>query len=335
MENVHGESGAWKKLRSMCPDGIEKFEDIENTRKTLTGDLDSKKGVFKENLPHLKIKEREKLKSHDIERDKKEKEWNKRIQSTRDSIKANKKLITNKHKIHYIFVLFGNYVKLVKNKYSKSSVLGKIDNEITNQKGYIDELEANPDSVFERENNVIISKINELSKLKQENMNDYLGAEGEFIVLKELEKLGNKFHVFCDVDVHLDKPIPHRATREHITRKQLDFIVVGNTGIFVIEVKNWSSNTVKEQRYNENPIEQVSKQGLLLWKKLNDSVSFEPYVKNILVSIQGNISPNPDYPRVKVKTPSSIRSYIEHTNKDLLDEEVDETVSILKRHLNN
>ena len=69
----HGHPEEVKKLLKICPKGIDKFEDIENTLKTLKDDKDSKKKRFDEHLPNLKTEEKNKLKLQEDEKAKTEK----------------------------------------------------------------------------------------------------------------------------------------------------------------------------------------------------------------------------------------------------------------------
>lgn len=54
--------------------------------------------------------------------------------------------------------------------------------------------------------------------------NYYRGRKGENIILEELRKLPDEFRVFCDVKIN--------------SPYNIDFIVIGPAGIFVIEVKS-------------------------------------------------------------------------------------------------
>jgi hypothetical protein len=54
--------------------------------------------------------------------------------------------------------------------------------------------------------------------------NYYRGRKGEHIIFKELTKLSDKFSIFCDVKIRH----PYN----------IDFVVLGPTGIFAIEVKS-------------------------------------------------------------------------------------------------
>ena len=96
------------------------------------------------------------------------------------------------------------------------------------------------------------------------------GASGELKTLKQLEKLPDDYVLFNQVDV------PNPKTKRGYT--ELDLIVVGPNGVFVIEVKNnnskvtgdeqapnWTAHKVGQKggRYTadvRNPIKQLKKQ---------------------------------------------------------------------------
>lgn len=54
----------------------------------------------------------------------------------------------------------------------------------------------------------------------------YRGRRGEGIILEELKKLPDGFHVLCDVKIH--------------SPYNIDYVVLGPTGIFTVEVKSHS-----------------------------------------------------------------------------------------------
>ena len=85
-----------------------------------------------------------------------------------------------------------------------------------------------------------------LLKLKKQRGILLAGAEGEKRVLKLLSRLPNEFHIITDVELIV----------EHKTA-QIDYIIIGPTGIFIIETKNLkgtiSGNADDEMLYKTKP----------------------------------------------------------------------------------
>lgn len=67
----------------------------------------------------------------------------------------------------------------------------------------------------------------ESTSVLKESRNWYRGATGEQIVGAELELLPDSYHVFHDLKMSVNTP------------ENLDHTVIGPTGIFVVETKNW------------------------------------------------------------------------------------------------
>lgn len=78
------------------------------------------------------------------------------------------------------------------------------------------------------------------------------GGEGEYVVAKELKKLPHEFHFLSDFNYN--------------NRKSADFVVIGPTGIFTIEVKNYKTKEITQiddklfgdgKEYKKSPINQA------------------------------------------------------------------------------
>jgi hypothetical protein len=95
----------------------------------------------------------------------------------------------------------------------------------------------------------------------------------------------------------------------------MDFIVVGLTGFFIIEVKNWS-DSYKNNHHGLTPYEQVDRAGLVLWIYLkNRFFIYNPHVTKLLVSLKGNFPYNQKYKTVLVKPYKNFNSFILNNKK--------------------
>jgi hypothetical protein len=89
------------------------------------------------------------------------------------------------------------------------------------------------------------------------------------------------------VNLKFSPPIRWKAKNENIVTSQIDHVVVGPSGLFLIETKNWKpediENKIEELNY------QISRSGLALWYHLSKYrwTDQEPKIRKILVSIQG------------------------------------------------
>ena len=123
------------------------------------------------------------------------------------------------------------------------------------------------------------------------------GAAGERRVIETLSVLDDSYHVFWNVRV---------AGYPGGQPTQLDLVVVGPTGVFLIEVKNWSDEYASNP--HQNPHRQTETAGRTLWLALH-GVLRGVSVHNTLVAIHGNIRYDPSYP-VYVTTPDRIAGFV-------------------------
>jgi hypothetical protein len=308
-------SGAENALLQECPSKINCFDDIKPLCVKYKNDLVQSKKIFFEKLPTVIQKEKEKLEELKNNREKIEIHWEEKINI------INKSLENNKWKIWKYIDLF------VKKHISKPKAIRKAEFTIEQQKKVIYKLENDPESVFEREQFVLINDINHLERIISSP--DYSGAYGELKVLKELGKLDDSYHVICDVNVSLRDYVHYRGNR-NLKTAQMDFIVVGPTGIFVIEVKNWSSDHVNHHS-DFSPHEQVDIAGLALWIYLKDySFFFKPRVTKLLVPIQYNLSYDPYYKSVFIRDPQNLRKFILENSNTLSEKKINKVVSLLR-----
>jgi len=151
---------------------------------------------------------------------------------------------------------------------------------------------------------------------------EHAGAKGEILALEKLSELPDDYHIFCGVNKDLGKYIRYRRRRD-LKSAQMDFVVVSNRGVILIEVKNWSAKYYKNH-YGLRPHEQVDRAGRVLWIKLKSSWfrPNDPPVTSVLLSIQGTISNDANYGYVIVKNLNDINSYIQNKQEKFSEKEV-------------
>ena len=158
----------------------------------------------------------------------------------------------------------------------------------------------------------------------------HAGASGENQVIEELSHLNDTYHVLCGVRIEL----PYWATyhgEKNLRSAQMDVVVVSTKGVFLIEVKNWSDDYVKNYK-KLSPYEQADRAGLVLW------ISLKPIIKNIrvtnvLLSIQDNMQYNNNYRAVFVSSLEKINGFLENREEVLSEKEVKKIVDDLKYYV--
>jgi vacuolar-type H+-ATPase subunit H len=135
------------------------------------------------------------------------------------------------------------------------------------------------------------------------------GAIGEETVIKELVKLPDSYIVFNDMNLSFSKSIRWKKYNEYVKSCQIDHVVIGPNGIFLIETKNWKPETLQTTRFL--PHKQVDRAGYIffikfinLFRRLNKKIP----IRGIVVTLRD--LPKYDYPYVEQLTPNRLDSYI-------------------------
>ena len=183
-------------------------------------------------------------------------------------------------------------------------------------------------------------------------------------VIKELKGLGyslddlfeskfelNELSVFnrcspCGLNIELDDYISYNGNHD-LKSAQMDLVVVSRKGVFVIEVKNWSDEQVKNNE-GLSPYEQVDRAGRVLYVFLESKFGKNPIASfftgkgidvsgkgttDVLVSVQNNMSYDSNYKHVLVKSVSKLNDFITDREDVFKDSEVEKIVNTLRPYV--
>jgi len=165
---------------------------------------------------------------------------------------------------------------------------------------------------------------------KNRNNPLHAGAKGENKVIEKLSSLSDDYHVLCGVRIGLPFTVRYNG-QKNLRSAQMDFVVVSKKGVFLIEVKNWSNNYVKNHD-GFSPYEQTDRAGRVLWITLKRSF-INARVTNVLLSIQDNIQYNENYRAVFVSSLEKINGFLENREEVLSEKEVKKIVDNLKYYV--
>ena len=149
----------------------------------------------------------------------------------------------------------------------------------------------------------------------------FYGAEGEERVTRALSKLPDTFTVINDYWLEFSQPIYDRNNDDRIYSIQIDHVVVGPTGLYLVETKNWSQDSVENPELF-SPIKQLKRSNYAIYRVLNAAVergeidNFSNHhwgnrrisPKNILCLM--NHRPNQEFQYVKTLSENQIASYV-------------------------
>jgi|APSaa5957512535_1039671.scaffolds.fasta_scaffold14374_3 hypothetical protein len=217
---------------------------------------------------------------------------------------------------------------------SESSLLDKLPDEVENIED-IDRVKKEFEEKLAKEKSGFFGGLRkwnykrQISKFENNKENPlHAGAKGENKVIDELEKLDDSYHILCGVEVTLSRWVTYNG-KKNLKSAQMDIVVVCPKGVFMIEVKNWSDNYVKNNT-NLSPYEQTERAGRVLWILLQDVIK-GTRVTNILLSIQGNMPYNQNYRSVFVSNLNKINQFLENRQDSLNEKDVNKIVKNLQR----
>lgn len=159
-----------------------------------------------------------------------------------------------------------------------------------------------------------------------------LGALGEHQVVKELRALSDDYYLINNLSLHFKQGIYGGQSLGYIRSVQMDHVLVGPPGVFLIETKNWSPSSLAD-RDLFSPVLQIKRAGYSLFKLLNRTTFHHQTnlathhwgdrkipVKNILVFIK--TKPMEKFKHVSVLTLPELLGYINYFEPALSNTEV-------------
>lgn len=102
----------------------------------------------------------------------------------------------------------------------------------------------------------------------EDNKQFFAGAIGETAVIKELKKLPGSYYIINEAKLSFSKSIRWRKYGEYVKSCKIDHVVVGPTGIFLIETKNWNPQTMQTARFT--PHKQIDRAGYIFFIHMMD-----------------------------------------------------------------
>ena len=185
-------------------------------------------------------------------------------------------------------------------------------------------------------------KINELEKKRNiiAEYNTYLiGAIGEQQVVSILQRLSDEYYVINDFQLNFRPALYWKKENEYIKSIQIDHLLISPSGIFLIETKNWSKDSIGNIDLR-SPVLQIQRSGYAFYRFVNSKLtnkwkillwgSKKIQTRNIIAMI--NSKPNEEFQFVKILNPSEISGYVQYFGKVLSSQEVISLVGELNEY---
>lgn len=174
-------------------------------------------------------------------------------------------------------------------------------------------------------------------KVVIDEMNSFIyGAIGEQKVVKELEQLSDEYILINDFTFSFNKSIYSRRDKQSIKSIQIDHLLISPSGIFLIETKNWSKNSM-ESLSLRSPVAQIKRTSYALYKILSDYTKSnldkhhwgerKISIRNLIVII--NRKPKEEFEYVKILTLNELVGYVEFFKPSLSNAETQNLANYL------
>lgn len=215
----------------------------------------------------------------------------------------------------------------------------RLEDTVSSTRHELQYMEENIDKVVGNRVQLKANSLQTARAILQQNKAELLGAIGEHRAVTELKKLPDSFSVINDFRYQFGRPLHRRETDEWIRSIQVDHIVVGPSGVFIIETKNWGSSSIQSiDLYS--PVEQVKRTSYAVFLLLNQAVSQNRLpavnhhwglrkisVNNIVLMI--NRTPNQEFQYVKILSLGNLCSHITRHEPKLTGEDVRQITEFL------
>lgn len=202
---------------------------------------------------------------------------------------------------------------------SKTSQLNK---ELIVKKNKLDELNFDKEKIIQDR---CSKSVKELSRIKDVVDGLYpviAGAIGEKAVLNALSELSDEFYLINDFSMKFDPPIYNKKENDRIFSVQIDHLLISNSGLFVIETKNWSEKSVNTIDLR-SPVQQILRTSYALFVLLNGKTGFGRFgldhhhwgskkipIRNTIVMT--NAKPTQEFNFVKIVSVNKLVGYVQY-----------------------
>jgi hypothetical protein len=178
--------------------------------------------------------------------------------------------------------------------------------------------------LIEKEIQTISRKVKLLEKVIKSP--EFAGSIAELELIDSLRELPENHYVINNVKIEIRKPILFDGT--WLKSAQIDHVVVTTSGIFAIEVKNWSTKFVLEGDYF-NPYQQVKRSAYLCHKLIGEKFNIKT---RSIIAYKGSIPKKPLDSYAKVLPISDVGRYILWFKDEKVSNQAVESIATLFTH---
>ena len=169
------------------------------------------------------------------------------------------------------------------------------------------------------------------------------GAIGENSTVNELQKLSDSHYLINDFFEEFNPPIYNKKENDRIFSIQIDHLLICQSGVFILETKNWSKRSLKNLDLR-SPVEQIMRTSYALFVLLNsesefNNISLERHhwgskripIRSII--IMTNEKPKEGFKHVKVLSLKELNGYIKYFDQIFSETEVENIFEYLNNEI--
>ena len=192
----------------------------------------------------------------------------------------------------------------------------------------INELDLYKEEIIKSKSAKEINDLDFTKEVVEELSPTIVGAIGENKVVNEIKKLPDDNILINDFSLSFSPPIYNKKEKDRIHSIQIDHLLITKAGVFILETKNWSKNSINSYSL-WSPIEQIRRTSYALFvllKKKKIRLKWHHWgekqipIRSIVVMI--NEKPKEDFKFVKIKTLKELNSYIAYYDPIFNDREL-------------
>jgi len=340
MTLIHGQVESLKKVKSTLKQkGVNRFKSIRDINQFLEEydnelrDINSKvEAVFRKELEELKQQRSVFEEYYNSAKEEKENKLKEKINKLK--LKVAKK---GGAKI-WRWVL-----KIQLNRFERNFDK-KIELQLNQERKNLEELRLKVNELKYGERTIIgqrvFSERNKLKRIKDtvDEMSTIIaGAIGESQVSKELQKLSDEYILINDFSKTFIPPIYNKRENDRIFSIQIDHLLIGRSGVFILETKNWSKRSIASHSLR-SPVEQIKRASYALFVLLNGNKKVglkwhhwgdrQIPIRNVIVMV--NHKPKESFKYVQVKRLDELVRFIEYFEPVMSIEETNKVYEYLK-----
>lgn len=189
-------------------------------------------------------------------------------------------------------------------------------------------LDSNLEKVAEERCGVALQELDRKKKVIDQIKTFIYGAKGEQMVVNALAPLSDDYTLINDFTYTFNNGLKSKKDRLYIKSIQIDHLLISTAGIFIIETKNWSSDSLENSSLR-SPVEQVKRAQVALSHLVTPmaNLRFSKHhwgdrkipIRNLVVLI--NQKPREEFDHVEILTLNELCNYVTHFKPTLSTEE--------------